>query len=79
MIIAKLIFGSTFVFNKEIFLLTQDFNRKNQRYCINIKNGSSKWIDETAEVDLIQLYIIDKDNNFMPLKEEGSNELLTSN
>jgi hypothetical protein len=76
MTISKLIFGCTFSFNDNIFLLTQDRNRKDQRNCINIKNGSSQWIDESTEVQVVPLYTLDKDNNFMPLKEDGNYEFI---
>lgn len=76
MIISKLLFGSTFLFDDEIFLLTQDYNRKNQRNCISTKDGSSKWIDAETDVVVCPLYTLDKDNNFTPLKEDGKYELV---
>jgi hypothetical protein len=78
MTISKLLFGSTFSLNENIFLLTQDRNRRDQRNCINLKNGSSQWIDESTEVEIVALYTIDKNNNFTPLKEDNNYELVTN-
>jgi hypothetical protein len=78
MIISKLLFGSTFLLNHNIFILTQDRNRRNQHNCINIKNGSSQWIDDSTDVTIIPLYTLDKDNNFTPLKEDNNYELVQS-
>lgn len=76
MIISKLLFGSTFLFNNEMYILSQDCNRKNQRNCISLNNGSSKWIDEQTEVAPAPVYTLDDKNNFIPLKEDGKYELV---
>jgi hypothetical protein len=78
MIISKLLFGSTFLLNHNIFILTQDRNRLDQRNCINIKTGSSQWIDDSIDVEIVPLYTLDKNNNFMPLKEDNNYELVTN-
>jgi hypothetical protein len=73
----ELIPGSFFSHNNEKFLLTSDFrlNKNQKRFnCINIINGSSRWVDDNTTVEVIYLYYQDEDKNLVLLKEYEHNE-----
>lgn len=69
--------GSFFSYNNEKFLLTSDFrlNKSQKKFnCINISNGSNRWIEDNITVEVIYLYYQDEDKNLVLLKEYEHNE-----
>jgi hypothetical protein len=72
MIINDLDFGASFLYNNIPYIITQDRDRNNRRLSISLKDGSSRWIKDDIEVQLLDLYTIDDNNNFTPLKERKS-------
>ena len=46
--------------------------KKAHRLSTNLTDGSSRWLENSSDIDLIQLYLLDEDNNITPLKENKS-------
>jgi hypothetical protein len=51
------------------FIITSDFKKNGDRLCIDIATGNSRWIKSDYPVNLINLYTVDSNSNFMPIKE----------
>lgn len=60
--------GTAFEKNGVVYLLTSDFKKDHKR-AYSFKDGSSRWFRNDEIVDLALLYLLDKDNNFIALKE----------
>lgn len=73
--INSLNFGDSFLYMNIPYLLTQDRDRNNRRLCISLNDGCSRWLKDDIEIVKINLYTIDENNNFSPLKEQ-KNELV---
>lgn len=61
--------GSFFEFDNKRFLLTSDFKKNGDKFCIDIDNGQARWIKPDAHIHYINLYAMDINNNFNPIKE----------
>ena len=64
--------GDIFTFENDKFILTKDFKKQNKqiaRLCINISDGSCRWLSDDSMTDFCELFYRDKDNNFLTLKE----------
>jgi hypothetical protein len=65
--IEELNIGNTFVYKNATYIMTQDFRKNGDRLCVNLLDGSARWIGSTQIVEETQIYRMDSDNNFMPL------------
>lgn len=65
--------GQCFSFNNEFFISTTDFDLKNKRLCINLKTGQPRWLKFDTAIEVINIYILDENSNFSPVKEEPVN------
>lgn len=72
--IEELTFGDIFEYNKELFILTKDFDNKNNALCVSIKNGQSRWILNNSIVNIVELYRLDDENNFANIKPKTSKD-----
>lgn len=68
----ELLPGNVFSYKNELYLLSID-HRKDQdkrKYgmSISLVNGTIRWIPDNAMVEEIQLYQLDNNNNFAPIK-----------
>ena len=63
----------------EYYIITSDFKKNNARMCIKIKDGTSRWLNPDIIVKKQDLYSIDKDNNFFPIKEEPNVQIAVKN
>jgi hypothetical protein len=61
--------GDSFEAEGKRFLLTSDYKKNGSRMVIDIDNGACRWFESDCHVSLINLYIMDSNNNFMPIKE----------
>lgn len=68
--IEELNIGDTFILDNNYYIVTTDFNKKGSKLCVNLKNGSTKWMDPSYIIKKTPVYIIDNDNNIAPLKKE---------
>lgn len=67
--------GTTFEKNSVIYLLTSDF-KKDHKLAYSFKDGSCRWFKNDDIVDIALLYILDKDNNFVAIKETKKNAII---
>lgn len=68
----ELVSGDAFSLDNNYFVVTSDFKKNNQvilRNCINIKDGSYRWIVSNAMVDIAPLYTINTNGDITPIKE----------
>jgi hypothetical protein len=63
--------GDIFTHQNNNYVLTMDY-KKSHRLSTNLTDGSSRWLENSSDIDLIQLYLLDEDNNITPLKENKS-------
>ena len=70
--------GECFAFDNNIYINTQDFKKNKSRLALNVKTGIGRWLSHETMVDLVDLFIMDKDNNFMPIKEREKLDANTS-
>lgn len=64
--------GDCFEIENKRFLLTSDYKKSGDRLAIDIANGNSRWFKSDCHVFVLSLYIMDSENNFMPIKEDKS-------
>ena len=63
--------GHLFIYEDKKYVLTSDYrirNKKDQKQCISMDNGFSRWLDASTIVDFLDLYYRDIDGNILPLK-----------
>jgi len=68
--IEELIPGDTFIIDSHYYIATTDFNKRGAKFCINLHDGTCKWLDPSYIVKKSPVYILDTDNNIIPLKKE---------
>lgn len=66
--IEELSCGDAFYVDKEYFILTRDFKKNGSKLSVGLKDGISRWFESNKIVEDVQLYIMDKDNNIIPIK-----------
>lgn len=66
--IAELIAGDSFYFIDDYFIVTSDFKMNGNKLCYSLKTGQPQWFETLKEVDNINLYFLDKENNITPIK-----------
>lgn len=66
--IEELNFGDTFSYKDQILILTSDFRSNGSRLCYSLNNGQPCWLTNQTIVEHCQVYILDKDNNIIPIK-----------
>lgn len=67
--------GMTFEKNGVVYLLTSDF-KKDHKLAYSLKDGSSRWFKNDDIIDIALLYLLDKDNHFIALKETKKDAVL---
>jgi hypothetical protein len=66
--IEELISGDSFSKDSVFYVLTNDFKKNGDRLAISLKDGCCRWFEASTIVENNQLYIMDKDNNIIPIK-----------
>lgn len=66
--VEELVSGDTFTFKDKVYLITSDFKSNNQRLCYSLNDGFPSWMTSDTIVDHSPVYILDKDNNTVPVK-----------
>lgn len=61
--------GQCFRYQTKHFILTTDFKNNGDRNCIDLTSGMSKWLSASTMIEEVDIYTLDKDNAFMPLRE----------
>lgn len=61
--------AETFSHNNEYWFLTGDFKNNGKRLCFNMQTGFAKWLDGNTMVNVSPAYVLDADNNTIPIKK----------
>lgn len=60
--------GDIFTFKEKAYLLTSDFKKDGERLSYSIIDGFPLWISSQEIIKPLSLYILDENNNVIPLK-----------
>jgi hypothetical protein len=60
--------GDTFQLQGMYFVLTSDFKSNRDRLCINLIDGSTRWLNSSTMVDIVDLFTLDKESNILAIK-----------
>lgn len=61
--------GQCFRYQNRHYILTADFKGNGDKNCIDLNTGNNKWLGSSSIVDDVDIYMLDKDNAIMPLRE----------
>lgn len=67
--IEELASGETFCIGEEKFIVTTDFKKNGSRLCINLDDGSHRWLKSSEIINKMPVYYIDNENNILPLRK----------
>lgn len=67
--IEEISIGDCFILDNSKYILTTDFKKSGQRMSVNLLDGTIKWIDQSAVVEQIDIFTVDKDTNIIAIKE----------
>jgi hypothetical protein len=70
--IEEISFGDIFELNKEIFILTKDFDNKRRSLCVSLNSGQLRWLPSNTIVETVNLYRLDNENNIYNIKPENN-------
>ena len=73
--IEELICGDAFLVDNEHYVLTRDFKKNGSKLAIGLKDGISRWFESDKMVENSQLYIMDRDNNIIPIKPTAKQDV----
>lgn len=60
--------GDTFRIDNKFFLLTSDFKKSGAKLAYSLDNGCAKWFDSQTIVESQPIYILDENNNTIPVR-----------
>lgn len=63
--------GNIFVYERVVYVLTVDFKNNSSRLAYGLVNGNPRWFIGNTIVEPTTLYLLDKDNNIIPLNTES--------
>jgi hypothetical protein len=66
--VEELVAGDCFSYQNQVFLLTSDFKSNGDRLCYSLLTGFPNWLSSQAIVESCPIYILDQDNNTIPIK-----------
>jgi hypothetical protein len=61
--------GDCFLKDENFFILTNDFKKNGDKFCIDLKTGHNRWVNRNEIVNTIDIFTIDKDNNIIAIRE----------
>jgi hypothetical protein len=67
--IEEISIGDCFILENNKYILTTDFKKSGQRMCVNLTDGSIKWIEGNIVIDQIDIFMVDKETNIIAIKE----------
>jgi len=62
--------GDCFLYNTATFVITADFDRNRNRFCINLSTGTPRWFTPETMVEKNPIFILDDNSNILPVKQE---------
>lgn len=66
--IEELSVGECFLYKNTVYILTTDFKNNGDKRCVNLSDGSNKWLSSQEIVNTTQIYTLDNNNNIIPVK-----------
>lgn len=61
--------GDCFELSNKYYLLSKDFKKDGKKLCLSLIDGFSNWFSQETIVNQIDLFIMDKENNIIAIKE----------
>jgi hypothetical protein len=77
--IEELVNGDCFVYNTSTFIITIDFDKIRNRLCIDLATGIPRWFSPETMVEKNPIFILDNNNNILPIKQELKNDNIHKN
>lgn len=62
--------GDCFEYNNKHFIVTSDFKKNGDRCCLDTSSGLFQWLKPSTIVKKSNLYFLDSNNNFSPIRHE---------
>lgn len=60
--------GDSAEINGDYYIVSADFKANGQRMCVSLKTGFCRYFKADTIANPIQLYILDKESNVIPIK-----------
>jgi|694.fasta_scaffold05897_12 hypothetical protein len=70
--------GDSFSYQNQVFLLTSDFKANGNKLCYSLNTGFPTWLSSQSIVEHSPIYILDKDNNIIPLNITPKNDIISN-
>jgi len=67
--IEELVGGDSFLYDNTHYVLTSDFKKDGKKLAYSLDSGFAKWFEPASIVEKTNLYILDNQNNILPIKE----------
>lgn len=67
--------GESFESDGCYFILTHDFKKNGDKFCIQLDNGFGRWFKSDNIVNLADIFTMDKDNNLIAIRERAKNNV----
>lgn len=61
--------GNCISYEQHNYIVTTDFKSSGKRMCINLRDGNPRWINGDSLINIDPIYLMDKENNILPLIE----------
>jgi hypothetical protein len=70
--------GDSFLYQNQLFLLTSDFKANGNKLCYSLVSGFPAWLNSQSIVEQCPIYILDKDNNTIPVNITPKHEIFSN-
>lgn len=67
--------GDSFILDGNYYIITSDFKKNGYRLCVDLKTGSGRWINPSENIDNVDIFTFDKDNNIIAIKERKKDSI----
>jgi hypothetical protein len=71
--------GDIFVYNSIFYITTSDFKNNGHRCCIDLERGQFHWFSGNLITKPNNIYYLDTNNNFAPIKNENTKPNIIKN
>jgi len=61
--------GDSFLIDEYVYIVSCDFKKEGSRLCLCVNTGNTRWYPGNTIVKKTQLFILDKDNNIIAIRE----------
>lgn len=67
--------GDGLLFDGQYYVLTSDYKASGKRSCVNLFDGTNRWLDGDSIIEETQLFVMDKDNNLIAIKRTEKDDI----